>query len=339
MKKVIVFFLVLALCVTGVFAAGGRDRAGQPIVVQIGLENHPGEPTTDAIYYWANLIGQMSGGAIEAQVFPSSQMGTKDQIIDQMLAGMAVITLADGAFFADRGAPDMGITMGPFFFGNWEEAWNMVESNWWAQQARVLEGRGLKILASNWKYGERHTLTTRPIRTVADFRGLKLRVPTNNIQIRGTEVLGASPTPLPLGEVYTALQQGVVDGVENPLAVLWGGRFHEIAKHLTLTSHIRLITSWFTGTIWFNSLSREHQEIMVESARRAGLHNNMLVDRAEAALLDDFRREGVEIINIDIAALQRQAEPFYSLPEFRNIWSAGIIEATTRARAGLDRVR
>jgi TRAP-type C4-dicarboxylate transport system substrate-binding protein len=274
---------------------------------------------------------------MEAQVFPSSLMGTKDQIIDQMLAGMAAITLADGAFFADRGAPDMGITMGPFFFATWDEAWNMVESNWWANQARILEGRGLKILASNWKYGERHTLTTRPIRAVEDFRGLLLRVPTNLIQIRGTEVLGATPTPLPLGEVYTALQQGVFDGVENPLAVLWGGRFHEIAKYLTLTSHIRLITAWFTGTQWFNSLSAEHQRILIETGNEAGLHNNQLVDRAELSLIDDLRREGVEIIDIDIPSLQRQAAPFYTLPDFTAIWSAGIIEATNRAKAGQDR--
>ena len=340
MKKLVFLVLVFALAVSGAFAGGGSQagsQAGsqqQKVVVQIGLENHPGEPVTDGVYEWKRVAEELSRGSMEVQVFPSSQMGTKDQIIDQMLAGMGVITLADGAFFADRGAPDMGITMAPYFFASWDEAWRLIESQWWADQGKILEGKGLKILASNWIYGDRHTLTTRPIRAVEDFRGLKLRVPTNNIQIRGTEVMGATPTPLPLGDVYTALQQGVVDGVENPLTVLYGGKFHEVAKYLTLDGHIKLLTTWFCGTQWFNTLSKEHQDILIESGRRAGLYNNDLQNKSVEETLANFRAEGVEIINIDIARFQAQARPFYDMQEFKSIWSPGIIEATDRAKAG-----
>ena len=334
MKKIVVLFLVFALVATGVFAAGGQGGTQQRVVVQIGLENHPGEPVTDGIYEWARLIEGRSGGRLVAEVFPSSQLGTKDQIIDMMLAGMGVITLADGGFFAERGAPDMGITMGPYFFASWDEAWNLIRSDWWREQARILEGRGLRLVTSNWVYGERHTLTIRPIRNLEDFRGLKLRVPTNLMQIKGTEVLGASPTPLPLGEVYTALQQRVVDGVENPLTVLWGGRFHEVAKHLTLTGHIRLITTWFTGTQFWNTLSREHQEILVETGNQAGLHNNNLVEKAEQEMIGRFRGEGVEIINIDIPRLQAASQPFYTMPEITERWTPGLVDRVNRAKAG-----
>ena len=336
MKRLVFLVFMLTLVLSGVFASGSSQSGTQQqkVVVQIGLENHPGEPVTDGIYEWKRLAEEMSNGSMEVQVFPSSQLGTKDQIIDQMLAGMGVITLADGAFFADRGAVDMGITMAPYFFATWDEAWRLIDSSWWADQGKILESRGLKMLASNWIYGERHTLTTWPIRSVEDFRGLKLRVPTNNIQIRGTEVMGASPTPLPLGDVYTALQQGVIDGVENPLTVLYGGKFHEVAKYLTLDGHIKLLTTWFCGTQWFNTLSKEHQDILMESGRRAGLYNNQLQEKSEGETLADFRAEGVEIINVDIARFQAQARPFYDMQEFRSIWSPGIIEATERAKAG-----
>ena len=233
MKKLLFLALVFALVITGAFAGGGSASSGssaqqRPVVVQIGLENHPGEPVTDGIYEWARLANERGRGSLDVQVFPSSQLGSKDQIIDMMLAGMNVITLADGGFFADRGAPDMGITMGPYFFGSWDEAWRLVESSWWADQSKILEEKGLKILAANWIYGDRHTLTKRPIRTVDDFRGLKLRVPNNLMQVKGTEVMGASPTPLPLGEVYTALQQGVVDGVEKLCAAEPGGNKFDV---------------------------------------------------------------------------------------------------------------
>jgi len=337
MKKIVVLFLILAIMLgaTSVFAGGGSQaKQQQKVVVQIGLENHPGEPVTDGIYEWKRIAEEMSKGTLEVQVFPSSQLGSKNEIIDQMLAGMGVITLADGGFFADRGAPDMGITMGPYFFASWDEAWRLIDSQWWKDQSKILESKGLKILASNWIYGDRHTLTKRPIRTVADFRGLKLRVPNNLMQIKGTEVMGATPTPMPLGEVYTSLQQGVIDGVENPLPVLYGGKFHEVAKYLTLDAHIKLLTTWFCGTQFFNTLSKEHQDILIESGRQAGLYNNVLATKAAEDSIALFKAEGVEIINVDIAAFQRQAQPFYTMPDVIKDWSPGLVETTNRAKAG-----
>ena len=340
MKKLRFAVLVLAfvLIATMAFAAGGSQAgagaAQKKVTVNLGLENHPGEPITDGVFEWSRLAKEKSNGSLEIQVFPSSQMGTKNEIIDQMLAGMAAITLADGAFFADRGVPDFGITMAPYFFATWDEAWNLVKSSWWKDQSKLLEGKGLKILASNYVYGDRHTLTKRPIRTVEDFKGLKLRVPNNLIQIKGTEVMGATPTPLPLGEVYTALQQGVVDGVENPLPVLYGGKFHEVAKYLTLDAHIKLITVWFTGTQFFNTLSKEHQDILISTGEQAGLYNNKLQEKAANDLIAQYKKEGVEVINIDMAKFQAQAKPFYDLPEFKALWSANIIDATTKAKAG-----
>jgi tripartite ATP-independent transporter DctP family solute receptor len=298
------------------------------------LENHPGEPITDAIYAWARLINERSGGTMRAEVFPSSILGNKNELIDQMLAGMAVITLADGGFFADRGAPDMGITMGPYFFGSWDDAWRIIESDWWEEQSQVLAGQGLQIIAPNFVYGERHTLTTRPIRTLADFQGLRLRVPNNLMQIRGTELLGASPTPLPLGDVYTALQQGIIDGVENPLFVLYGGRFHEVARYLTLTAHIRLITTWFTGTLFWDTLTPEQQNILLDTGREAGMYNNELVARSEADFLRRFREAGVEIIEIDQSTLQEATRGFYYLPDMVARWTPGLYERLLQIKAG-----
>ena len=328
------FAFVLAASMA--FAGGGTQAAPQQkkVVVQLGLENHPGEPVTDGVYEWKRLLEEKSKGTMEMQVFPSSQMGSKNEIIDQMLAGMAAITLADGGFFADRGAPDMGITMGPYFFATWDEAWNLIGSNWWADQSKILEGKGLKILAPNWIYGDRHTLTKRPVRTVEDFRGLKLRVPNNLMQIKGTEVMGATPTPMPLGDVYPSLQQGVVDGVENPLPVLYGGKFQEVAKYLTLDAHIKLLTVWFCGTQFFNTLSQEQQTILIETGQAAGLYNNNLAVKAAEEVIDKFKSEGVEIIEIDMAAFQAQAKAFYSMPEVTATWSPGLVETTTRAKAG-----
>ena len=318
----------------GQAASSGSGTQKSKVVVQLGLENHPGEPITDGIYEWKRLAEEMAKGSLEIQVFPSSQLGSKNQIIDMMLAGMPVITLADGAFFADRGVPDMGITFGPYFFASWDEVWKLVESNWWKEQSKLLEGKGLKIMAGNWIYGLRHTITKRPIRTVEDFKGIKLRVPNNLIQIKGTEVMGATPTPMALGEAYTALQQGVVDGVENPLSALYGAKFHEVAKYLTLDGHIHNAAVWFCGTQFFNTLSKEHQDILIESGKKAGLHNNNLAIKAAEDSIALFKKEGVEIINVDIAKFQAQAKSFYTNPDVIKNWSPGLVETTNKAKTG-----
>lgn len=332
MKRNAAFILIVALIV-GVFALLGCDKkSSRPVVVQIGLENHPNEPITQGIYEWKRLIEERSGGSIEVQVFPSSQLGSKNELIDQMLAGLPVITLGSGAFLADRGVPDLGIVFAPYFFETWDEVWQLIESDWWQEQMRLLEEKGLKVLTSNWVYGDRHTLAVRPIRTVADFQGFKLRVPNNIMQIRGTEAIGATPTPMPLGDVYTSLQQRVIDGVENPLSVLVGGRFFEVAKYLSLTAHLRDGTNWFTGTIFFNSLSEEHQRILIETGNEAGIYNNTLQQTADAESLAFLVSEGVEVIDINLNEFIAQSQSFFAMPDVINQWSPGLVETVRRAK-------
>jgi TRAP-type C4-dicarboxylate transport system substrate-binding protein len=144
--------------------------------------------------------------------------------------------------------------------------------------------------------------------------------------------MGAQPTPLALGEVYTALQQGVIDGVENPLSVLYGGKFHEVAKYLTLDAHIKLLTSWFCGTTFFNSLTPEQQKLLVETGEEAALFNNKIQEEAVQDYIAKFKAEGVEVINVDIAAFQAKARPFYDLPEFKGLWTAGLFDTVSGAK-------
>jgi TRAP-type C4-dicarboxylate transport system substrate-binding protein len=166
---------------------------------------------------------------------------------------------------------------------------------------------------------------------VADFKGQKIRVPNNLIQVKGLEIMGGTPTPMALGEVYTALQQGVVDGLENPLAVLYNGKFHEVAKYLTLDAHVKNFTTWLCGTTFFNSLPPEQRQILVETGDQAGIFNNNLQNKLNEETLTKLRVEGVEVIQIDMAAFQNQAKGFYSLPDFTSRWSPGLFDTVNRA--------
>lgn len=181
---------------------------------------------------------------MEIVTYPDSQLGKKSALIDSMLMGENVCTLADGAFYADYGVPDFGIVFGPFLFDNWDQCWKLTTSQWYKDQSDKLEKKGLKLLASNWIYGERHTLTTKPVNTVNDLKGLKIRVPGNKIQTEGFNALGATATGMPLGEVYQALQSKTIEGAENPLGTLYGRKLQEVAKYLILDGHVKNFTTW-----------------------------------------------------------------------------------------------
>lgn len=301
------------------------------IVLQIAYGNQPGEPIDLAANEWAKLVEERSGGSMKVQVFPSAQLGKKGDIIDQMLAGDNVITIADGAFLADRGAKDLGILFAPYIFSSWDDVWKLTESDWYAEQLKIVEGTGLKVLTSNWIYGDRHTLTTKPVAKVSDLNGLKVRVPNNKIQIKGMEVLGATPTPMAFGDIYTALQQGVVDGVENPLGVLYNGKFHEVAKYLILDAHVKNFSMWVGGIDMFNSLTSEQQEILMTAGNDAGLFNNGIVGDSNKTALDTLVAEGVIVTEIDKSEFEKAALSFYELEEITKDWSDGLFETVKGA--------
>ncbi len=339
MKKKIALLLIATLTLAILTACGSTAKQEteapkngetasepEPVVVKVGYENHPGEPFDLGVNEWKRLLEERSNGTMKMELYPSSQLGSKNDLMDQMLAGDAVVTLADGAFYADRGVPDFGIVFAPYLFETWDECWKLIESDWYKEQCAKLEEKGLKILASNWIYGERHTLTTKPVHSPSDLKGMKIRVPNNKIQIKGFEVLGAAPVGMALGEVYTSLQQGTIDGLENPLPVLYNGKFHEVAKYLTLDGHIKNFTTLVCGTEFFNSLTPEQQQMLIETAEEAGVYNNNIVLDVEKETLEKFKAEGVQVIEVDREEFRKASEAFYSLPEFTSIWSEGLYE-------------
>jgi len=324
----------LGMAATGAVAGCSRapERApGDPIVLQGAYENNPGEPIHESMVEWARLLEERSEGVITMDLFPSSQLGSKTDVIDQMLAGSPVLTLADGAFFADQGVPDFGIVFAPYLFEDWDACWRLTESDWFATQVSALQEKGLKILTSNWIYGERHTLLKDPVRSVEDLRGMKVRVPNNIIQIEGFSALGATPTPMALSDVYTSLQQGTIDGLENPLPVLENGKFQEVAKYLALDAHVLNFTSWVMGTSTFDTLSEHEQQILVATGEEAGIHNNELQAIANEEALDALVDAGVEILDIDRDQWRETSASFYENERVTGNWSEGLVETVQEA--------
>ena len=323
MKKILAIALMLMLVLT---AAASAE------VLQIGFENSMSEPIGQGLQKWQELLAAKNVD-LTIELFPDSQLGNKTDIIDQMLLGEPVMTLADGAFFADYGVPDMGIVFGPFLFDNWDQCWKLTESDWWAEQCAKLNDMGIKMIAANWAYGARHTLTTKPVNTVDDLAGLQIRVPTNQIQTKGFEVLGATPVGMSLGDVYTALQQGTIDGGENPLSTLYGRKHHEVAKYLIMDGHVLNFTNWVCSSMWFDGLTPEQQEALIETGKEAGVYNNELQAEADEYYKGLMIDEGVTVVEPTEEVLEgfrEKAKAFYDEGATFG-WSDGLYETVCAA--------
>ena len=314
-------------------AAADNGSSDAETVLQVAFENSISEPVGQGWEKAQEIIKEKSGGKMAIEIYPDSQLGDKSSLIDSMLLGENVCTLADGAFYADYGVPDFGIVFGPFLFDSWEQVWKLVDSDWYKEQCGKLEEKGLKIIASNWIYGERHTLTNVPVNTVDDLKGLKIRVPSNEIQSKGFDVLGATSTGMALGDVYQALHTKTIDGAENPLATLYGRKLHEVAKYLILDGHVKNFTTWVVSADWFNSLPEEQQTWLLETAEEAGEYNNEVQQAADAEYLQKMKDEGVTVVEPSeevLAGFKEKAQPFYEMgADFG--WSDGLYDTVKKA--------
>ena len=122
--------------------------AADPIILKFGYENNPGEPFDEGAKKWQELLNERSKGTMQIELYPSSQLGSKTDIIDSMILGEDVATLADGAFYSDRGVADFGIIFGPFLFDSWEEAFKLNNSQWFKDEEKLLNEKGIKIAAA-----------------------------------------------------------------------------------------------------------------------------------------------------------------------------------------------
>lgn len=328
--------IVMATCMAiGLCASGCQNSMTQTAVaqedvvhIQIAYENNPGEPLDLACQRWKELLEEQSGGEIQVELYPSSQLGSKSDIVNQEIAGDSVITLANGAFYADLGVSDFSVTFAPYLFRSWEDIEKLAESDWWAEQEEKLrETTGLVIVGSNWHYGVRNTITKEPVQSPEDMKGLKIRVPGNQLQVDSMGALGAAGTPMSLGDVYTALQQGTIDGLENPIAVIENGKYQEVAKYLCEDAHIYDLTTWCCGDEFFSSLTEEQQELLMKTCEEAGVYNNEILDSETSKALQKLEEAGVTVYTVDnpdewLAASQS----FYDAAEEKYGWSDGLVD-------------
>ena len=179
------------------------------------------EPFHQAAEYFAKNVEQRTGGRVEIKVFPGEQLGSLKETMEMVRQGSKVIVSTDSGYLADF-VPDFGILNGPYLLRNPAEFKKLLASDWYAEMVERARKAGFQVLAFNWFFGARHIIGSKPVRNLDDMKGLSIRVPPVPMFIETFKALGARGVTLQFSEVYSGMQQKVVDAAEAPLPTLYG---------------------------------------------------------------------------------------------------------------------
>ena len=256
-----------------------------------------------ALLKFEELVEAGSGGEIDVQIFPSSQMGPDREMIEGVQTGVLEMAIPPSSFFAGWD-PAFAVIELPYMYASKDIAFDVLDGSAGDGMLSRVENQGLVGLG--WlELGVRNvTNNVRPVATPEDLEGVKLRTMKVPAHVATFETLGANPTPMNFGEVYSALQQGVIDGQENPLAIITSQRFYEVQKYLSTTGHVFAVYMPVISKPFFDSLSAEHQNLVKDSMAAARDHQAQLVASEDAAQLEQIRAAGVEVL--ELTAEQRQ---------------------------------
>lgn len=274
-----------------------------------------GHTASQGMEVFAAEVARLTDGAVEVRLFPDNQLGGGYEQVDQVRTGQIELAWAGPEFYTGV-VPELDVAMLPFSAAGSEEAYCLVDGELGDFLADAAAKKGL-ILLGWMENGPRHvTNNVRPIKTVADLEGLKLRTPPSELMLETFRAVGANPTPLDIAELYQALQQGVVDGQENPYDNMLVRNFDEVQKYLSNTGHIFSWSTTFMNKDAFDALGPEFQAAVREAMAKAVAEQRQLAQTKNREARDALIQRGMiydEIPREELANFREATRPVYDL--------------------------
>lgn len=320
--------LAAGLAVCGVVAAGAAAPASA-----LDLKLGYGLPATshwgDAATAFADKLGELSGGKLTVTQFPDSQLGGERAMVEGLQIGSIDVVITSTGPVGNF-VPAVQVFDIPFLFRDYEHARSVQDGPIGQELLQAFEPAGLVALA--WgDAGFRHfTNNEHPVHTPADISGLKHRVMENDAHVLAFKTLGSLPTPMSFTELYTSLQNGTLDGQENPVAVIIAGKLFEVQKHLSLTGHALTNALFLVSPVVWDTLTDEQKGWMREAATAGQTALRARIDSDDANGLTFLREEGMEIVeDPDREAFRASLEPAYV--EYRERFGSDLIDRIVNA--------
>ena len=305
MKKALVLVILLIALVSLGWAEGNKEAptasAAQPVVLRIAHTH-----TEAGLYYkgavkFKELVESASKGRIIVEHYPNGQLGADKDIQESVklgtlelgLSSSPVVSLDDYFKLLDA----------PYLFVSREHVAKALDGELGQKLAKPLEDQNIKHLGY-WENGFRQiTNNIRPINTPADLAGIKLRTPESAVRMSTFKAYGANPVAMSFTEVFGALQQGIIDGQENPMATIYQASLHEVQKYLSITGHVYSAVHLLMNKKLYDSLDPDLQKILVDAGKETARYTRQLGAEADASLADVMKEKGIKVNTADCQIL------------------------------------
>jgi TRAP-type transport system periplasmic protein len=276
---------------------GAGDKAGVK-VMKLGIVTNKERSLTKGLYKFGEIVEKESGGTIKVEVFPDGVLGGDRQTLEALqmgtVQGTAVSTGPIAAFAPRFDAFDL-----PFLFKDKQTAYKVFDGPIGQEVLQDLPKAGLVGLAY-WENGFRHlTNNKREVKSVEDIKGLKVRTLESKVHVETWKTLGANPTPMSFSQLYTGLEQGVVDGQENPYGNVTASKFNEVQKYLTNTGHVYNANVFLVSKKFWDSLSDKEKEIVKKAAEEAKVYQRQLNNKEDQDNILFLKEKGMKITDMN----------------------------------------
>lgn len=300
----IVLSLTLILTLVGCGSNGKKDSGNantdQVYELKLGHTGAPNHHYQEVLTKFAEDVKEKSDGKLIISVFPSDQLGNQMESTEGTMLGTHDMVLTSDMVLSNW-VPEVGILNLPFLFRDNDHIKMFLESDAAKELSDLIENSGALCL-SYWDNGFRHvTNSKKPIEKVEDLSGLKIRVPEGEVYLKTFTALGATPTVISFGELYSALQLGTVDGQENPVAHVVTQKFYEVQKYISKTGHIHSLSPLLINKAKFESLPEEYRDILMESAKEYAIVHIDRVEELETEQWKEVEEAGMLINEVDKA--------------------------------------
>lgn len=264
-------------------------------------------PVHKGMVYMAERLAEKSGGKMQIEIYPSQQLGTERQCLELLQIGSLAMTKVSGSVM-ESFAPNMQVFSLPYIFRDREHAYHVQDG----EVGRALLAQSEKYWLRGLTYfdaGMRSFYTKdRPIEKPSDIESLKIRVQESPTAMELVKALGGAPTPISWGELYTALQQGVVDGAENNPPSFFTSRHYEVCKYYSLNEHTAVPDILVISTIFWNRLTDQEKQWLQEAVDEAVVYQRKVWAEDEAKALNEVEKAGVQIIRPDKAPFMEKTK-------------------------------
>lgn len=303
--------VAICLCVLTILPA----VADAAEVIKLAIVTAPGSAQHVTAVKFAELVFERSSGEMEVEIFHSGSLGTETEILQQVQMGaveMAIITLGP----LDTFVPEVKVVSFPFMFRNYEQVDTVLDGPLGAEVLGRLSRVGFKGIAFSENGFRNLTNNRHPVKKLSDVEGLKIRVMESTLHKELWRTLGANPTPMGW-PIYSELQQGTIDGQENPLWVVWTAKLHEVQKYLTLTGHVYSAHVDLAGLEWFSTLPSWKQALITGAMRDAAKYQRKWNRANVAEFLEKLKAAGMQVEEKpDLASFKAQAESLKTMPVY-----------------------